>query len=140
MRLIAITAVVALSAGCVSTHPITPHVASSSVDFAAAPVVEVTLSSYHFMPHVVRLQAGRPYALKLVNAATMKHTFTAPEFFAAAQVAPDAAALVAKGQVELAGGGTVVVRLVPAPGEYKVVCAEFGHALLGMTGRVSVSS
>jgi plastocyanin len=140
MKTTAFAAVLLLTAGCVSTHPIRPRVASSNMDFANAPVVEVRLSSYHFTPNVVRLEAGRPYALKLVNAASVGHTFTAPDFFAAAQVAPGAAPLVEKGQIELPRGGTVVIRLVPTAGEYKVVCTELGHALLGMTGRVVVSS
>lgn len=138
MRILA-TAASMLAAGCASTHAIRPQVAGADVAFAGAPTVQVRLSSFHFTPDDVRLRAGQPYALKLVNAASTDHTFTAPEFFAAARMAPEDAAKIAKGQVEVGAGATVVLRLVPAAGEYRLVCTEFGHALLGMRGRLVVN-
>jgi uncharacterized cupredoxin-like copper-binding protein len=139
MRVLAIAALLVLAGGCASTHAIKPQVAGPKVDFAEAQVVDVKLSSFHFTPDVVHLKSGQPTALKLTNAASMEHTFTAPEFFAATQVAPGDAARVAEGQVELAPGATVVLHLVPAVGEFQVVCTEFGHALLGMRGKLVVS-
>ena len=139
MRVLAIAALLMLAGGCASTHAIRPQVAGPQVDFAQAQVVDVKLSSFHFTPDVVHLKSGQPYALKLTNAASRDHTFTAPEFLAAAQVAPEDAARVAEGQIELTPGATVVVHLVPAAGTYQMVCTEFGHALLGMRGKVVVS-
>lgn len=139
MRMLAIAASILVAAGCASTHAIRPQVAGADVDFAGAPIVEIRLSSFHFKPDDVRLRAGQPYVLKLVNAGSTDHTFTAPEFFAAAGMAPEDAAKVAKGQIEMGAGATVLLRLVPAAGEYRLVCTEFGHALLGMTGRLIVN-
>lgn len=139
IRVLVVAALLTLAAGCASTHAINPQVAGPQADFAATPTVDIKLSSFHFTPDLLRLKAGQPYALRLANTASMEHTFAATEFFAAAKVAPDAAALIAKGQVELAPGATVLLHLVPAAGEYRVVCTEFGHALLGMRGRLVVS-
>ena len=137
MRTIVLAAMLAAVGGCASTHRITPQLAAESVDFAQAPSLEVRLSSYEFTPSTIRMNAGRPYALKLVNG-PKEHTFTAPEFFAAAKVAPRDAAQIADGEVKLSGGQSVTVHLVPTAGQYKVVCTEFGHAMLGMRGTIVV--
>ena len=123
---------------CASTHPITPSVASPAALDNAQPV-EVRLVSFDFVPSQIRLQAGRAYALRLVNAAGVHHDFTAPEFFAASRVAAADAASIADGQVALMPGQTVVIHLVPGAGTYRVVCTHTGHALLGMKGEIVVS-
>ncbi|HKT86535.1 MAG TPA: cupredoxin domain-containing protein [Novosphingobium sp.] len=138
MRVVLIAAAIALTAGCASTHPIEPRVASSSVDFSGAETAEVKLGNFSFTPSDVTLKAGRPYVLKIVNTASGGHDFTAPEFFAAATVAPQDAARIASGQVELGAGETAMIRLVPAAGEFKLVCTHFGHAAMGMTGKIIV--
>jgi uncharacterized cupredoxin-like copper-binding protein len=129
--------ILGLLGGCASTHAIAPRVASAGVDFGQAETVEVTLSSFAFQPSEIRLQAGKPYLLKLVDVSG-GHDFTAPEFFAAAQVAPEDAAKVAKGQVELKGGESAVIHLVPAAGTFDLACTHFGHAALGMKGKIVV--
>ena len=138
MRALAAAVLAVALAGCASTHSITPQVAGGDVVFARAQAVEVKLSSYHFDPNPVRLKAGQPYALKLVNAASKDHTFTAPEFFAAAKVAPADAQRIAGGQIELKPGAATVLHLVPAAGEYGLVCTEVGHAALGMHAKIIV--
>ncbi len=125
-------------AGCASTHPISPQIIHSQTAFARAQPVTVTLANFKFIPKHIRLRAGTPYALHLVNTASGGHNFTAPEFFAAAKVAPEDAAEIADGQVELAGGASKTVRLLPAAGTYKLTCTHPGHALLGMTGDIVV--
>jgi plastocyanin len=137
MRTAIAAVVLSLVTGCASTHAIAPQVAGAGVDFGQAEVVEVTLSSFAFKPSEIRLQAGKPYALKLVDVSG-GHDFTAPEFFAAARVAPDDAAKVAKGQVELKAGESAVIHLVPAAGTFDLACTHFGHAALGMKGRIVV--
>ena len=124
-------------AACAQTHPITPQVASGD-NFAGAQPIEVSLSSFHFAPGDVRLKAGQPIALKLVNSSSKEHNFTAPEFFAAAKVAPGDAGKIAQGQVELKPGATAEVRLIPAAGRFHLVCTEVGHAALGMRGTITV--
>ena len=49
-----------------------------------ARTVEVRLSSFDFEPETIRLAAGEPVVLHLVNAGQGGHNFSAPQFFAAA--------------------------------------------------------
>ena len=140
MRIASAAMVLGLLAGCASTRPIEPQVASASVDFSQAQTVEVALTNFAFTPTEIRLQAGKPYVLKLVDTASGGHDFTAPAFFAAARVAPEDAAKVAKGQIDLKGGETATIRLVPAAGEFDLTCTHFGHAALGMKGKIVVQA
>ena len=125
-------------AGCATSHPITPHVESAAGAFDNAAPVEVTLDNFDFTPATIHLRAGRPYRLELHNAAGGGHDFSAPEFFAAARVAPADAAKVAEGEVDMPAGKAVTVHLIPAAGRYKLVCTHLGHALLGMKGEIVV--
>lgn len=138
MRVLLIAAAITLVAGCATTRPIEPRIAGPAVDFTSARTVEIRLSNFDFTPSIIGLEAGRPYELKIVNAASGGHDFTAPEFFAASAVAPQDAARIASGQIDLGGGETASIRLVPAVGEFKVVCTHFGHVALGMTGKIIV--
>ena len=128
----------ALLAGCATSHPIEPQLAAASVDFTSADEERVELANFDFTPREIRLRAGQPYELVLANVGTGGHDFAAPEFFAAARVRPDDAAMIAQGKVEVPAGATRHVHLIPAAGRYKLVCTHTGHALLGMTGRIIV--
>lgn len=123
---------------CASTHRIDPRFASPAVDFGAAQQVDVRLANFSFAPDQIELQAGKPYVLRIVNTESGGHDFTAPEFFAAASIAPVDAARVNGGQIVLQGNETASIRLVPAAGTYKLACTHFGHAALGMTGKIIV--
>jgi uncharacterized cupredoxin-like copper-binding protein len=125
-------------AGCASSHPIQPQLAPASIDFAGATEQRVDLANFDFTPREIHLRAGRPYDLVLADVSSGGHDFAAPEFFAAAQIRPDEAALVAEGEVDVPGGATRHVHLVPAAGSYDLVCTHTGHALLGMKGRIFV--
>jgi len=125
-------------AGCVSSYPIEPRLAPASVDFSGADRERVELANFDFTPREIHLRAGRPYELVLTNVGSGGHDFAAPAFFAAAQIRPDDAPLVAKGKVDVAGNTTRTVHLVPAAGEYELVCTHTGHALLGMKGKIVV--
>lgn len=138
MRIALGALVLGLTSACASTHPIQPQVASPGIDFAEAETVEVTLSSFEFTPSLLRLSADRPYVLQLINRASGGHDFAAPEFFAASRVHAGDAARVAEGEIDLEGGESASVRLVPAAGEYRLVCTHFGHSALGMTGKIVV--
>lgn len=138
MRIVLAGLLAALLASCATTRPIEPQLAPASVDFAGAERYEVTLSNFEFSPETLRLHAGRSYALVLNDVASGGHDFTAPEFFAAAQIMPGDAALVANGQVDLQGGQSKTVHLVPASGTYDLVCTHTAHALLGMKGKIIV--
>jgi len=137
MKLVGTLALLASLTACASTHAINPAVAS--VSFERAQDVEVKLVNFEFRPATIRLEAGKPYALRLTNAESGGHDFTAPEFFAAARIAPEDVDSVRDGQVELAGGVSATIHLVPSAGTFNLVCTHAGHVLLGMKGKIIVS-
>jgi uncharacterized cupredoxin-like copper-binding protein len=97
--------------------------------------VEVRLSSFDFNPSTIRLAAGRPIVLHLVNGGDGGHNFAAPEFFAAAQ---GVSGPVERGRVEVAGNQSVDIRLTPARGTYRLRCTHTLHTAFGMTGEIVV--
>lgn len=136
MKVVTLLLAATLSA-CASTHAVDPGIASTT-DFSEAQKVEVKLSSFDFTPSEIHLKANVPYTLHIVNEASGGHDFTAPEFFGSARLAPDDVALVRNGQIDLKGGESATVRLVPTSGTYKLTCTHTGHAPLGMKGRIIV--
>lgn len=97
--------------------------------------VEVRLSSFDFTPNEIRLRAGEPIVLRLVNSGRGGHNFAAPEFFAAAG---GVSGPVADGKVEVAGHASADVRLTPARGRYRLRCTHTLHTAFGMTGEIVV--
>ena len=101
----------------------------------AARNVEVRLSNFSFTPNTIRLRAGEPVVLHLVNVAHGGHDFAAPEFFAAAS---GVSGPVARGRVELHGNQSVDVRVTPARGHYHLRCTHTMHTAFGMHGEIDV--
>ena len=112
--------------------------ASSHAGAQAGAEQRVTLSNFDFTPHELHLRAGQPVALVLANVASGGHDFSAPEFFAAARIEPADAALVSRGEVDVPGGATRTIHLVPAAGSYKLTCTHTMHAMFGMKGTIVV--
>jgi len=101
--------------------------------------VDVTLSNYAFTPSELDLKAGTAYRLHFVNSASKGHNFSAPEFFAAADIAPEDQAKVRQGLVELDNGQSVDITLTPnRAGTYKLECTHFMHKTMGMHGSIVV--
>jgi len=101
--------------------------------------VTITLTDYAFAPGTLDLKAGTAYQLHFVNSGSKDHNFSAPEFFAAVQVAPDDQAKIAKGIVELANGKTVDITVTPgSAGTFAVECTHFMHKMMGMHGNIVV--
>ena len=98
-------------------------------------IVEVELSSFDFDPDMIRLRAGEPVVLRLVNRGGGGHNFVAPDFFAAAR---GVSGPVDEGAVELRAREIVEVRLVPTRGRYRLRCTHTLHSTLGMRGRIVV--
>lgn len=110
----------------------------SGTAWSSVETVEIKLFNYRFMPDTLTLRQGQAYRLHLVNAGG-DHSFSAPEFFAAAQIAPEDAGAIAKGEVELADGETRDIRVIPQrAGAYDFRCTHFLHAPMGMRGRITV--
>ena len=101
--------------------------------------VTITLTDYAFTPGTLELKAGSAYQLHFVNSGSKDHNFSAPEFFAAAQIAPDDQAKAAKGQVGLGAGQTVDITVTPgSAGTFAVECTHFMHKMMGMHGNIIV--
>jgi plastocyanin len=115
--------------------------ASAPSALAQAPqpaAVTVTMENFRFEPNAVQLRAGVPTILHLVNNAGGGHSFSAPQFFAAAKVAPSSQALVHAGTVEVPKHSAVDVALTPAAGQYPLKCSHTLHAAFGMKGTITV--
>ena len=112
--------------------------AAQAPDWAHAQRVDVQLSSFAFTPSTLHLRAGRPVLLHLVNTGSGGHDFTAPNFFAAAQVRPQDRAAVGKGSVGLSGHQSADIALVPRAGHYPLKCSHTFHKTFGMSGQILV--
>jgi plastocyanin len=113
--------------------------ASPAVSQAPQPAtVSVTLSNFKFNPAELQMQAGVPTVLHLVNTASGGHNFTAPEFFAAAKIAPASQALVREGKIEVPKHSALDVTLTPVAGKYSLKCTHMLHSSFGMNGSITV--
>jgi len=101
----------------------------------SARTVEVQLSNFDFAPNAIRLRAGEPIVLRLVNSGRGGHDFAAAEFFAAAA---GVSGPVSEGRVEVPGRQSAEVRLTPARGRYRLRCTHMLHSTFGMTGEIIV--
>ena len=115
-----------------------PASLSAQTDWTSASKVDVTLANFKYEPRVIRLPAGRPVTLHLVNSASGGHDFTARRFFAEAQVRPEDRAAIEKGSVELAGHQSRDISLVPKVGRYPLKCGHTFHEMFGMSGEIIV--
>jgi len=95
----------------------------------------VDLANFSFSPKPIRLAAGQPVTLTFVNRSGSGHDFTARAFFAGARILAGAAP---GGKIELHGGETKSITLVPGAGTYEVHCSHFLHTSFGMTDQILV--
>jgi plastocyanin len=99
---------------------------------------EVLLRPYAFEPRVIRLPAGRPVHLRLVNQGQAPHSFHAPAFFRSARLRDEDGDAIAHGRILLGAGETRSLALVPAPGRYRVRSFNLVQRLLGMSALIIV--
>jgi plastocyanin len=103
-----------------------------------AETVTVELSNFAFEPEYLRLKAGVPVHLHLVNKSNGGHDFSAPTFFAASTF-PAGTAVPPHGEVAVGSRETVDITVVPrTPGAYRLECTHFLHSLFGMHGTIEV--
>ena len=102
---------------------------------AQLPAKIIALQSFSYGPKVIHLEAGKPVTLTFVNQSKDSHDFTAKSFFAHARVTAGSAA---GGEINLKGGQSRSITLVPAAGRYSVHCSHFLHKQLGMRGEIIV--
>jgi uncharacterized cupredoxin-like copper-binding protein len=104
----------------------------------------IELSEFAFTPKEVSLTVGQPYIVTVVNKGSVKHEFTAGDFFGsvAFRKAEDASAefkAPAPREVEVFAGKTIELYLIPTKaGTYKLVCEIEGHLEAGMFGTITV--
>ena len=101
--------------------------------------ISITLTNYAFTPSALNLKSGMTYHLHFINSGSKDHNFSAPQFFAAAQIAPEDQAKVEKGRVALEGGQSLDITVTPDhPGTFAVECTHFMHKMMGMHGNIVV--
>ena len=103
-----------------------------------ARAVEIRVTSFDFEPKTIRLAAGQPVRLILLNAGEQDHDFSSAAFFAASDIRPRDAKSAGGGRVEVGAGETVSIALVPRAGRYKLRCSNLFHRIMGMTGEIVV--
>ena len=105
----------------------------------SATPITISLTNYAFTPSMLNLNAGTPYRLHFTNGGSKDHNFTAPDFFAAAEINPSDKSKIEDGRVELESGQAIDVTLTPErAGTYSFDCSHFMHHLLGMHGKIIV--
>ena len=112
--------------------------AAAQTNWQAAPRVDVTLANFKFTPATIHLHAGQPVVLHLVNTAGGGHDFSAPKFFASANVRPQDRAAIDQGSVEVGSHQSRDIALVPTAGHYKLKCSHTMHKMFGMSGEIVV--
>jgi plastocyanin len=126
---------IAVLAAFASLAAIAPALAAE----AHVQLITISMSNFAYAPDKIEMLAGSDYQLHFVNTSSKGHDFSAPELFAAGTVAPDDAAKVKDGAVEVEGGQTVDVRFTATKkGTYPVRCTHFLHASFGMTGTATI--
>jgi plastocyanin len=92
--------------------------------------------SYGFSPRPIHLRAGQAVTLTFVNRSGSSHDFVARAFFANSRILSGDAR---EGEIDLRGGETKSVRLIPRAGTYGAHCSHFFHKQLGMSDEIIVS-
>jgi plastocyanin len=101
--------------------------------------IAIILADYEFSPATLDLKQGTAYQLHFTNSGSKSHNFTAPEFFAASQIAPEDMAKVKNGTIELGNGQSADITVTPGrAGTYEFVCTHFMHKTMGMHGEITV--
>jgi uncharacterized cupredoxin-like copper-binding protein len=112
--------------------------AVSMAGAASKPVkVSVTMIDYLFVPDHLTFQHDVPYQLHLENHGKETHEFTAPTFFASADIDNPDVLNREHAEVLLQPGDVKDVFLTPhKPGTYDLRCAD--HDWYGMVGGITV--
>lgn len=95
----------------------------------------IQLYSFGYTPKAIHLAAGRPVTLNFVNTAGGGHNFSAPSFFAAANITSGSAP---GGVVELGAHQSRAITLTPRAGTYRFRCTHTFHKQFGMSGQILV--
>jgi uncharacterized cupredoxin-like copper-binding protein len=102
-------------------------------------VIPIALTEFKFAPNTVNLQSHTSYVLRLANTGSSEHDLAAAKFFMTSAISADSVKKVHNGRVVLRAGETAdIVVTTGDAGSFPMRCTYFGHALMGMTGRLEV--
>jgi uncharacterized cupredoxin-like copper-binding protein len=116
-----------------------------AANWDTAKTVTIELSEFAFTPKDISLEAGQPYVLEVVNKGTVKHEFTAGDFFRTvatrkAETAESEVKVPFFTEIEVFAGKKAEIFLIPLiPGTYALVCEIEGHFEAGMFGTITVT-
>ena len=116
-----------------------------AADWDTKKTVTIDMSEFAFAPKDITLEAGQPYILEVVNTGTVKHEFTAEDFFRTvatrkAETAESEVKVPFFTEIEVFAGKKAELFLIPLiPGTYKLVCEIEGHFEAGMFGTITVT-
>lgn len=116
---------------------VTPLTAPAQ-EWRRAPEYDVLLSSYDIEPQMIRLKAGEPVRLRFVNTSNQTHDFSAPSFFATAQLRRRDRQMLADGRLTVGPGQARTVALVPRFGRYRMKSGNLLRRFMGMNGIIVV--
>ncbi|MDO8483458.1 MAG: cupredoxin domain-containing protein, partial [Candidatus Limnocylindrales bacterium] len=134
-----------------SQAPAAEQYVANAIDFVDAAnwdtvkTVTIEMSEFAFAPKDITLEAGQPYILEVVNKGTVKHEFTAGDFFRTvatrkAETAETEVKVPFFTEIEVFAGKKAELFLIPLiPGTYKLVCEIEGHLEAGMFGTITVT-
>lgn len=118
----------------------------AAADWSRTVDVRVELRDAGFTPREIRLKAGQPYRLTLVNLGVNNHYFNAPEFYRTIAARKAEVPRFAEFKAPhfttfelFAAGGTMDLWFVPLEkGRYRAHCHLGNHAEMGVEGHVIV--
>ncbi len=116
-----------------------------AADWDAAPKVRIDLGEMFFEPEDVRLEAGMPYVIELVNTGKVKHEFAASKFFRSVATRkvenPGSEVKVPYfTEIEVFAGESIELFVIPTvPGSFEMLCEIEGHREAGMEGTITVT-
>ncbi len=118
----------------------------ASTDWSKTVDVVVELVEYGYRPRELRLKAGQPYRIRLINYSGINHYFTAPEFFRSAatrkamvdRYAEIKAPYFTAFEVVSRGGGIDVYLVPMVKGRFDVHCEINDHRERGVRGVIIV--
>jgi uncharacterized cupredoxin-like copper-binding protein len=124
---------------CAAVLITVPLISARDAVAQTAPSISVTLSEYAVTPGEIDLKSGTTYRMHVINNGSKGHSFSAPEFFSASQVASEDQAKVANGLIELEKGQSVDIAVTPQrAGTFAAECTHFMHNMMGMHATIVV--
>jgi hypothetical protein len=111
---------------------------AAAQDWPSAAEYDVLLTSFEIQPRVIHLKAGEPVRLRFINNSEVRHVFSAPDFFRAAELRGRDRRLVKGGALAVEPLSDVTLAFVPKAGRYEARGDNLFRRVLGMRARIVV--